>query len=131
MEIKLNTNLDDFLLDPILIETDVVASDDNYDEDEGEGGVATIVKKKVKRPRLYKVLLHNDDYTTMEFVVYILQRHFRKTMDEAKDIMLKVHNNGVGVCGIYTFEVAESKVEKVKKEAKDNGHPLLCTYEPE
>tara|TARA_R110002072_G_scaffold64203_1_gene159040 strand:+ start:13493 stop:13876 length:384 start_codon:yes stop_codon:yes gene_type:complete len=127
MEMILGLNLDEIYFNPIL------SGEDDYDDSDGseQGGVATVVKKKVKRPRLYKVLLHNDDYTTMEFVIYVLQRHFRKTMDEAKDIMLKVHNNGVGICGIYTFEVAESKVEKVKKEAKDNGHPLLCTYEPE
>ncbi len=112
MEMILGLNLDEIYFNPIL------SGEDDYDDSDGseQGGVATVVKKKVKRPRLYKVLLHNDDC---------------KTMDEAKDIMLKVHNNGVGICGIYTFEVAESKVEKVKKEAKDNGHPLLCTYEPE
>ena len=100
-------------------------------EEDGEGGVATIIKRKTALPRRYKVFLHNDDYTTMEFVIYVLSRHFHKTMDEAQEIMLKVHNEGLAVCGIYTFEVAETKVDKVTKDAEENGHALLCTMEPE
>lgn len=115
--------LDDFYSDPILCEME-----DGSDE---ESGVATVIKNKVKKPRLYKVLLHNDDYTTMEFVIHILKRHFSKSDGEAQSIMLNVHNNGVGVCGVYTFEVAETKVSKVMREAKKGGFPLLCTYEPE
>jgi len=104
----------------------------NGEEDSGEdSGVATVTKPKVKKPRLYKVLIHNDDYTTMEFVVYVLQKHFGKTLADAQGIMLKVHNEGVGVCGVYTHEVAESKVAKVTQEAKENGHPLKCSIEPE
>lgn len=113
-------NLDDFIFSPKL-----------SSDEESEGGVATVVKKKVTRPKLFKVLLHNDDYTTMEFVIYILQRHFKKSSMEAQEIMLKVHNEGVGLCGVYTFEVAETKVSKVIKDAQDNGHPLLCSFEPE
>ncbi|MEC7275357.1 MAG: ATP-dependent Clp protease adapter ClpS [Bdellovibrionota bacterium] len=102
------------------------------EEDHEEGsGVATIIKAKVKKPRLYKVLLHNDDYTTMEFVVYVLQKHFGKSIEDAQGIMLKVHNEGVGICGVFTYEVAESKVAKVAQEAKENGHPLKCSIEPE
>lgn len=101
------------------------------DEGDGEGGLSTIVKDRVKRPPRYKVLLHNDDYTTMEFVVYILRAVFGRDLPEAQAIMLQVHNDGVGVCGVYTFEIAESKVAKVAKLAKDNGHPLLCSMEPE
>ena len=100
------------------------------DHDEGSG-IATIIKQKVKKPRLYKVLLHNDDYTTMEFVVYVLQKHFGKTMAQAQGIMLKVHNEGVGICGVFTYEVAESKVAKVSQDAKESGHPLRCSVEPE
>lgn len=100
------------------------------DSDE-QSGVATINKKRVKRPRRFKVLLHNDDYTTMEFVIYVLQQHFGKNSDEAYAIMLKVHHEGVGVCGVYTYEIAETKVQKVSREARANGHPLLCTFEPE
>ncbi|MCF8059719.1 MAG: ATP-dependent Clp protease adapter ClpS [Bacteriovoracaceae bacterium] len=102
------------------------------EEDHDEGtGVATIKKVKVQKPRLYKVLLHNDDYTTMEFVVYVLQKHFGKSMAEAQGIMLKVHTEGVGICGVFTYEVAESKVAKVTREAKQDGHPLKCSTEPE
>ena len=96
--------------------------------EEGEFTTATI--NRPKRPPKYKVLLHNDDFTTMEFVVMILKKHFGKTLDEANAIMLKVHHDGVGLCGVYTREVAETKVEKVKNEAKQNGYPLLCTFEP-
>ena len=101
------------------------------EEENSEGGIATVTRKKVKRPRAYKVLLHNDDYTTMDFVVYILRKYFRKTEEEAQAIMLKVHHEGVGVCGIYTREVAETKVAEVMRAAKKHGHPLLCTYGPE
>jgi ATP-dependent Clp protease adaptor protein ClpS len=99
-------------------------------EEEGEDGLATATINKPKRPPRYKVLLHNDDFTTMEFVVMILKKHFNKTLDEANAIMLKVHHDGIGICGVYTREVAETKVEKVKNEAKQNGFPLLCTFEP-
>lgn len=102
----------------------------NYDE-ESESGVATVEREKVKPPRRYKVLLHNDDYTTMEFVIYVLQKIFNKTQAEAERIMLKVHQEGVGICGIYTYEIAETKTQKVLKEAKAQGHPLLCSFEPE
>ena len=67
----------------------------------------------------------------MEFVIYILQRCFSKTLDEAQEIMLKVHNSGVGICGVYTYEIAESKTAKVHQISKENGHPLRCTFEPE
>lgn len=117
----MNPKVDEFLLAPIL------GSDS---ENEGESGVATVSRSKVKRPRQYKVLLHNDDYTTMEFVVYVLQRFFGKTSEEAQRIMLKVHTEGVGVCGVYTHEIAETKVTQVSKAAKENGHPLMCTMEP-
>lgn len=102
--------------------------DESPDEDQ-QSGVATA--KKVKKPVRYKVLLHNDDYTTMEFVIYVLQKHFGKSFEEATAIMMKVHQEGVGICGVYTYEVAETKAKKVSKDAKDNGHPLLCTIEPE
>lgn len=80
-------------------------------------------------PRLYKVLLHNDDYTTMEFVVEILQMVFHKSPVEATQIMLNVHKRGIGVCGIFTAEVAETKVEMVHHLAKKNGFPLQCSLE--
>jgi ATP-dependent Clp protease adaptor protein ClpS len=100
------------------------------DKDE-QSGTATISKQKLKPPSMYKVLMHNDDYTTMEFVILILQKFFSKNFNDAQAIMLDVHKKGFGVCGTYTFEVAESKVAKVIKYARDNGHPLRCSTEPE
>jgi len=85
----------------------------------------------VKRPSRYKVILHNDDYTTMEFVILVLKKFFKKTADEAEVIMLKVHKEGSAICGVYTHEVAESKVFKVNQFARENGHPLKSTMEKE
>lgn len=99
------------------------------DRDE-QSGVATVKKTKLRPPKMYKVLMHNDDYTTMEFVILVLQKFFNKNSTEAQAIMLEVHNRGFGICGIYTYEVAESKVAKVTKYARDNGHPLKCSTEP-
>lgn len=121
---KSDDDLDSFSFNPIL------SNEDEGDQDE-QSGVATVPKDKIKRPRRYKVLLHNDDYTTMEFVIYVLQKHFGKTVEEATAVMMKVHYEGVGVCGVYTYEIAETKAQKVAKDAKGNGHPLLCTIEPE
>jgi ATP-dependent Clp protease adaptor protein ClpS len=92
-------------------------------------GVVTRTKAKTQKPPMYQVLLLNDDYTPMEFVVYILERFFQKGRDEATRIMLHVHQKGVGVCGVYTFEVAETKVTQVMDFARQNGHPLQCTME--
>ena len=100
-------------------------------ETEHEHGLVTETKKKVKRPPLYKVLLHNDDYTTMEFVVFVLVTIFHRSEGEAFLIMLKVHNEGVGVAGIYPYEIAETKAEKVIALARQNEYPLLCTVEEE
>lgn len=89
-----------------------------------------LCEDEFKEPVLYKVILHNDDYTTMDFVVLILQNIFRKSLEEAQQIMLKVHNDGLATVGVYTKEIAETKVDKVKKSAKQAGYPLLCSYEP-
>ena len=94
---------------------------------EEEHGTTTIRKEKLQPPRMYQVLMHNDDYTTMEFVIHVLQKFFNKTSTDAHAIMLEVHTRGFGICGIYTFEVAESKVAKVIKYARENGHPLKCS----
>ncbi len=102
----------------------------NHQPDE-ESGTTTITKKKVQLPKKYKVLLHNDDYTTMEFVIYVLQSVFHKSLNEAERIMIEVHRNGIGLCGVFTHEIAESKAKKVERMARENSHPLLCTYEPE
>jgi ATP-dependent Clp protease adaptor protein ClpS len=104
--------------------------DDGDDGTPGTGAV-TQVRSKTKRPSLYKVLLLNDDYTPMEFVVHILEEFFGKSRDEAVEIMLHVHNRGVGVCGVYTFEIAETKVAQVIDKARRNEHPLQCTMEKE
>jgi ATP-dependent Clp protease adaptor protein ClpS len=82
-------------------------------------------------PRRFKVLLHNDDYTTMEFVVLVLQAIFRKHHDEAVGIMLNVHRGGVGIAGVYPAQIAETKIQAVRGMARQEGYPLLCTMEPE
>ena len=92
-------------------------------------GVVTRVKPKTKKPSMYKVLLLNDDYTPMEFVVYVLERFFNKQSEEATQIMLHVHQRGVGICGVYSYEVAETKVTQVMDFALQNEHPLQCTLE--
>ena len=99
----------------------------------GTGGpstsVITKVKPKTKRPNLYRVLILNDDYTPMEFVVLVLERFFNKSREDATRIMLHVHHNGVGECGVFTYEVAETKVTQVMDFARQNQHPLQCTLE--
>tara|TARA_Y100000590_G_C15738439_1_gene1019385 strand:+ start:540 stop:881 length:342 start_codon:yes stop_codon:yes gene_type:complete len=92
-------------------------------------GVLLEAKPKTKKPSMYKVVLFNDDYTPMEFVVYILQKFFNKSQDEATKIMLHVHQKGIGICGIYTYEIAETKSNLVVDYAKKNQHPLQCTIE--
>ena len=84
-------------------------------------------REKLKKPPLYKVLLHNDDYTTMEFVVFILSEVFRKSESEAIRIMLQVHHQGMGVAGVYTYEIAETKVTKVMNLAREHEFPLMCS----
>ena len=86
---------------------------------------------KVERPPLYKVLLHNDNYTTMEFVVYVLVTVFRKSEGEAFKIMLAVHEQGIGVAGVYPFEIAETKAQKVIEMARANEYPLMCSIQEE
>ena len=89
----------------------------------------TKTKPQTERPKLWKVILLNDDYTPMEFVVHILERFFNKNREEATRIMLHVHRRGVGVCGVYTYEVAETKVTQVMDFARQHQHPLQCTLE--
>lgn len=102
------------------------------DSEEGSGdpGIAIADKTKLEQPKMYKVLMHNDDYTTMEFVIHILMKFFSKNYDEAHSVMLNIHHDGVGLCGIYTFEVAESKSAKVNRYSKGKGHPLKSSFEP-
>ena len=96
-----------------------------------EGGVATATRKKVARPPRYKVILFNDDYTPMEFVVAILERIFGKGPSEATQIMLRIHNSGLGVAGVYVLEVAETKVALVHRTAEERGYPLRAGTEKE
>jgi ATP-dependent Clp protease adaptor protein ClpS len=96
---------------------------------EGQVGVATKTRAKPKKPRQYKVLMLNDDYTPMEFVVMCLKRFFRMDLEQATRVMLHVHQRGVGVCGVYPYEVAETKVTQVMDFARENQHPLQCTLE--
>lgn len=91
--------------------------------------VVTRTQPKTRKPSLYRVLLLNDDYTPMEFVVHVLQRFFQKNLDDATRIMLHVHNHGVGECGVFTYEVAETKVSQVMDFARQNQHPLQCVME--
>ena len=86
-------------------------------------------KKKLKKPSLYKVVMLNDDYTPMDFVVYLLKTFFQKNQDEASKIMLEVHNKGAGICGVFSYEIAETKITKVINTSRTNGFPLLCTLE--
>lgn len=103
---------------------------DDGDERNGSGtSVITRTKAVTKKPNMYRVLLLNDDYTTQEFVILVLQKYFSKALDEAVRIMLHVHQHGVGECGIYTFEVAETKVTQVMDFARKHQHPLQCIME--
>jgi len=110
------------------------ASDDDGGKDDGgsgggQVGVATKTRAKPKKPSQYKVLMLNDDYTPMEFVVLVLKRFFSMDLEQATRVMLHVHQRGVGVCGIFPYEIAETKVNQVMDFAKQNQHPLQCTLE--
>lgn len=113
----------------------VIAADDGGADDAPPGtgdtdvGVATKTRAATKKPSLYKVLLLNDDYTPMEFVVMVLQRFFRMDIEQATRVMLHVHQRGVGVCGIFSLEVAETKVTQVMDCARSHQHPLQCALE--
>jgi ATP-dependent Clp protease adaptor protein ClpS len=111
----------------------IMNSDDSPDGGSADGdqntGVATRTRAKTKRPSLYRVMLLNDDYTPMEFVVFVLERFFNKNREEATRIMLHVHQKGVGLCGVFTYEVAETKVAQVLDMAQRNEHPLQCVME--
>ena len=102
--------------------------DDNKFEN-NDSLIKTQTKEKLKKPSLYKVLILNDDYTPMEFVVYLLKSFFNKSNEEATKIMLHVHQNGIGVCGIFSYEIAEPKVIQVLDTSRKNNHPLQCTME--
>ncbi len=104
---------------------------DGDDDKDGRTGIVTKTRPKTKKPSLYKVLLLNDDYTPMEFVVHVLEKYFNKGREDATRIMLQVHQQGVGICGVYTYAVAETKVTQVIDFSRQHGHPLQCTMEKE
>jgi ATP-dependent Clp protease adaptor protein ClpS len=106
-----------------------MADDDKRNSDGSGTGVVVKTRAETKKPSMYKVLMLNDDYTPMEFVVHVLERFFRKSREEATRIMLHIHRRGVGLCGVYTYEVAETKVTQVMDFARQQQHPLQCTLE--
>lgn len=131
-----------FQMEPIAISNWWVVSDMRHQEivamaerkqgDQGTGVRSTVItqtKPKTQKPSMYRVLLLNDDYTPMEFVVYVLEQFFNKSREDATRIMLHVHQHGVGVCGVFTYEVAETKVAQVVDTARRHQHPLQCTME--
>jgi ATP-dependent Clp protease adaptor protein ClpS len=108
--------------------------DDSKNNDPGGGsdtGLAVKPKTKTRKPSMYRVLMLNDDYTPMEFVIHILERFFRKNREEATKIMLNIHRRGVGLCGVFPHDVAETKVTQVMDFARKHQHPLQCTMERE
>tara|TARA_R110002110_G_scaffold414147_1_gene643261 strand:+ start:123133 stop:123522 length:390 start_codon:yes stop_codon:yes gene_type:complete len=126
---SLNVLLESFAVAPC------ASGDDSDDAIGGDGdnstGIATKTRSKTKKPSMYKVLMLNDDYTPMEFVVLVLEQFFEKQHEEAIQIMLHVHQKGVGICGVFTYEVAETKVTQVMDYARKHEHPLQCTLEKE
>ena len=105
---------------------------DNDQKKDGDGDNGQLIlesRTQTKKPSMYKVVMLNDDYTPMEFVIHVLERFFSKTRDEATNIMLHVHQKGAGVCGVFSFEIAETKVVQVMDCARENQHPLQCTIE--
>lgn len=111
-----------------LLKTDRPTGNQRHDE-KTHVDVVVLSRQKPRRPGMYKVLMLNDDYTPMEFVIHVLERYFLKSRDEATRIMLSVHRAGIGLCGVYTLEVAEDKVMKVMDLARQNQHPLQCSIE--
>jgi ATP-dependent Clp protease adaptor protein ClpS len=109
----------------------IMAEKHNSDDNDGQSGTAVVTRPtiKVQEPKMYRVLLHNDDYTPMDFVILVLEKFFRKSHQDATKIMLDVHEKGVGLCGIYPFEIAETKAALVSDAARSNEHPLKCTAE--
>lgn len=103
----------------------------DFTDIDGSSEVMTESETKLEKPKLFKVILHNDDFTTMEFVVFVLEYVFMRSQTEAFTIMLKIHNEGLGIAGIYPYEVANMKSEKAMNLAKSREYPLLCTVEEE
>ena len=106
-------------------------TDKDKKQDGGSGQIILESRTRTKKPSMYKVVMMNDDYTPMEFVVHVLQHFFGRTVDEATQIMLNVHQRGVGICGIYSFEIAETKASKTMEYARQKEHPLQLQLEKE
>ena len=131
-ELAMCQSIDAARLGTVTMSAPRLAGDDNKRRnDPGTPGTAVITKTKpqTKRPSLYRVLLLNDDYTPMEFVVHVLERFFNKDQEAANRIMMHVHQHGIGECGIYTYEVAETKVTQVMDFSRKHQHPLQCVME--
>ena len=111
------------------VPNDSAGQDAGQTRSDGSTAVVTEQRVKVRPPSLYRVYLHNDDYTPMDFVVTVLERFFSKTHAEATEIMLNVHTKGLGICGLFTYEIAETKVSQVTECAREQQHPLKCTTE--
>ncbi|NVK21964.1 MAG: ATP-dependent Clp protease adapter ClpS [Kangiellaceae bacterium] len=108
-----------------------MSQNDNFDDEHEHGLAVADAKPQVKKPPMYKVLLLNDDYTPMDFVVEVLRKYFSMDQEAATRVMLQVHNDGKGVCGIFTPDIAETKVVQVNEFSRANEHPLLCVMEPD
>ena len=106
-------------------------TEENKKDNDGHSQLVLDTRPKTKKPSMYKVIMLNDDYTPMEFVVHVLQHFFGRTSSEATKIMMNVHRKGVGVCGVYSFEIAESKAQKTMQYARQNEHPLQLQLEKE
>ena len=130
LEAELAQNTDT-MMSTALMGTTAMSDNNKRGGDGPNTGVVIKTRPKTRKPAMYKVLMLNDDYTPMEFVVHVLERFFQKTREEATRIMLHVHRRGVGVCGAFTYEVAETKVTQVMDLARQNQHPLQCTIEKE
>jgi len=121
------------LINTALPFTPTRAADDERKDGDTDGqdqiGIATKTRTRPKKPSQFKVLLLNDDYTPMEFVVMVLKRFFQMDLEQATRVMLHVHQKGVGICGVFTYEIAETKVNQVMDFARQNSHPLQCTLE--
>lgn len=122
---------DDLFKFEIMMSDDLPDYGDGGAEQEHETGIALKTRPKTKKPSMYKVLLLNDDYTPMEFVVHVVEKFFAKNRQEATDVMMQVHRKGVGICGVFTYEIAETKVAQVMDFAAANEQPLQCTMEKE
>jgi len=117
--------------EPNLKSLNEMSSDNRSENDDANGGVLLQKREKTKKPSLYRVLMLNDDYTPMEFVVLVLQRFFGHNHEAAQQIMLHVHQRGVGICGVFTYEIAEAKASQVMNFARQNEHPLQLQLEKE